>query len=336
MKRAPGFCGVFLCAIGLALFLPGRAAGFTMDPGTEKRLADAPFRRIAVDGKPIPEAVLRTAMKLRVGGIAMFHEAPNEGRVAQFVKETEEKETGKELFLRDAERRGIVARENEYRSYEETQSDRYGGAEKLRAFLKGCGVTEEAYRAFSKRNFLVERYVQEVIGSKITVDEGEIDRGYREDRWTYEIPEKARFHSLAFLVLDNAAFSDEEKSLVLSLPGRVRSESDFAGEGSSLIEALKGKARCDSQQNLEWNAARGGDLWDMLSKIEPTRAGAYEAKGGRRYYTYFVKERVPGGVRTNAATARETIRNTLIAQKTHKAIDEKAAELKQGATISIE
>lgn len=295
---------------------------------------DVPFRNIFVNDKPISPRLLDAALKFRLAGVQVFHGTVSDLQRAELARDVEEKELIKELFLMDAEKKRLRTDGEEFLRYLDGEERRYGGKEKYRKFLKGAGLDDDVYRALMERNFLAERYIREIIAAGVVVSDTEVVARYDRNHWQYESPGKIRFHAYTFMIT-GGSLSPMEVASLRSFARSVGSEEGFRGEGERLIQELSARTTVERHMDMEWNQQRGGELWENLDRIPVGKTGIYEDQG-KRYFLYFVKERIPGNSRMERGKAIEQVRKQLIDEKIYKGIHEKVQELKSSAQIRME
>jgi len=292
------------------------------------------FRRITVNGNPIPVEILQASTILRASSLSAFHGTPGDNAVVKLVGEAEEREIARELMIQDAVRRKIVLPEPEFRKLLDGEMERFGGKDRFLSFLRKNGVDGEVYERLMMRRFQAERYVSEAAARGAAVSEQEVRDGYAARRWDFESPEAIRFRSVTFRLIDRP-FSPDERSALERIRRSFDSEEEFVRERDSLVRLLIGKAVVELYDDMDWDERRGGGLWKNLSSIDAGTVGVYENRASRIYFVYFVKEKIPRVRKMSEEESLRGVRDALRSERIGRLIDERIRELRGSATIQI-
>jgi parvulin-like peptidyl-prolyl isomerase len=171
------------------------------------------------------------------------------------------------LVLSRASQLKLEASPDEIDRAVENARRRFGVAtdEEFEQGLLQSGTTVAAFRARMARNILFNEVLQREIQPRITIDEEEIARYWREHSSEYNVAERRRVEEV--VVRDTAPGSAEERR---ALASALR---DLLVEGKSIAEAIAAKAAGESTLTLEhgWiergalDAALETTVWELAA-----------------------------------------------------------------------
>ncbi len=209
-----------------------------------------------------------------------------------------------------------------------------GGREQAEAALKNYGVSWKAFEDETIKKMTIERYIEENIVKNITVSDDEIKKAFEANPESYAAPETVRARHILISVPEGA--TPEQAAAAKAKAEEVRAKAVAPGADFGKLA----QEYSDDQGSKE----EGGNLGEfergmMVPEFENAAFSlqvgeiSQPVKSDFGYHIIKVEAHTPSA-KPSFDSAKDAVRETVLAQKQEDAIEARIEELKKGAKIT--
>ena len=284
----------------------------------------------SVNGEEIPMSVFNTSYRLQLAGKKFFH-SDQSGEILQRLKMNAATFTiNRILLIQEAKRLNILPSSDEIEENALKDINRFGGKARMTQFLKDNEIEIQDYRSMVRDIYISTFFIENHIGTQLSISEEESRTYYQAQRETYDPPARAAISDFIFQIREGGDGSMGLEYLKKMADSNdyqsIKMEAHRTNMSNSDVTFLK------QTKNIFLNEDKSPLYWPHVAGMEPGN-GSFFTEADTIHVIFLHRRTYPE--KLPFEDARAEITNVLEKEQYKKHLESKLGELREKAQIEI-